>query len=98
MTRATADTTRIQIFMINFLRNALFIPVVIIGVIIAAAEINLTLCGILVSAFILTILFMYTKNNQSIPLFNNLQSKLDYMNLKFKEKIEGVRSIRAFGK
>ena len=43
MTRATADTTGIQIFMINFLRNALLIPIVIIGVIIAAAEINLIL-------------------------------------------------------
>ena len=98
MTRATADTTRIQIFMINFLRNALVIPVVIIAVIIAAAEINLILCGILVIAFILTILFMELKSKQSIPLFNRLQKKLDYLNLKFKEKIEGVRSIRAFGK
>lgn len=78
MTRATADTTRIQIFMINFLRNALLIPVVIIGVIIAAAEINLTLCSILVIAFILTITFMVVKSKKSIPLFNNLQIKLDY--------------------
>lgn len=98
MTRATADTTRIQIFMINFLRNALIIPAVIIGVIIAAAEINLTLCGILVVAFILTIVFMEVKSRQSIPLFNKLQKKLDFLNLKFKEKIEGVRTIRAFGK
>ena len=98
MTRATADTTRIQIFMINFLRNALIIPAVIIGVIIAAAEIDLTLCGILVVAFILTIVFMEVKSRQSIPLFNKLQKKLDFLNLKFKEKIEGVRTIRAFGK
>lgn len=98
MTRATADTTLIQIFMINFLRNALFIPIVIIGVIIAAAEIDLLLCGILVIAFILTLLFMNIKSRQSIPLFNELQSNLDFLNLKFKEKIEGVRSIRAFSK
>lgn len=98
MTRATADTTRIQIFMINFLRNALVIPVMMIAVIIAAAEIDLILCGILVIAFVLTIIFMEMKSKQSIPIFNKLQKKLDYLNLKFKEKIEGVRSIRAFGK
>lgn len=97
MTRATADTTGIQIFMINFLRNALLIPIVIIGVIIAAAEINLILCGILVIAFVLTLIFMVVKSRQTIPLFNGLQLKLDFLNLKFKEKIEGARSIRAFG-
>lgn len=98
MTRATADTTRIQIFMINFLRNAILVPVVIIALIIATAQINTTLCGILVVSFVLTLLFMFIKSRQSIPLFNEVQSKLDYLNLKFKEKIEGVRSIRAFGK
>lgn len=98
MTRATADTTRIQIFMINFLRNAILVPVVIIALIIATAQINGTLCGILAISFLLTLLFMFIKSKQSIPLFNEVQSKLDYLNLKFKEKIEGVRSIRAFGK
>lgn len=96
MTRATADTTRIQIFMINFLRNALLIPIVIVGVIIAAAEINLVLCGILVIAFVCTLIFMVLKSRESIPLFNDLQLKLDFLNLKFKEKIEGARSVRAF--
>ena len=98
MTRATADTTRIQIFMINFLRNALFIPIVIIGVIIATAKIDLTLCSILVIAFSLTILFMYIKSNESLPLFNEMQLKLDVLNQKLKEKIEGARAIRAFSK
>jgi ATP-binding cassette subfamily B protein len=98
MTRATADTTRIQIFMINFLRNAILVPVVIVALIIATAQINVTLCSILVISFVLTLLFMILKSRQSLPLFTEVQSKLDYLNLKFKEKIEGVRSIRAFGK
>lgn len=98
MTRATADTTRIQIFMINFLRNAILVPVVIVALIIAAAQINLILCSILVVSFAITLLFMVLKSRQSLPLFTEVQSKLDYLNLKFKEKIEGVRSIRAFGK
>lgn len=98
MTRATADTTRIQIFMINFLRNAMLIPIVVIALIIAAAQISLELCGILILAFVITILFLVIKSRQSLELFENVQNKLDKLNLLLKEKIEGVRSIRAFGK
>lgn len=98
MTRATADTTRIQIFMINFLRNAILVPVVVIALIIATAQINLELCGILVVAFAVTMTFMVLKSRQSLPLFASVQTKLDRLNLLFKEKIQGVRLIRAFNK
>lgn len=98
MTRATADTTRIQIFMINFLRNAILIPVVIIALIIATAMISLELCGVLVVAFVITMLILVLRSRQSLELFNNVQKKLDVLNSLLKEKIEGVRSIRAFGK
>ncbi|MGN0093062.1 MAG: ABC transporter ATP-binding protein [Methanobrevibacter sp.] len=98
MTRATADTTRIQIFMINFLRNAILVPVVVIALIIATAQINLELCGILVVAFAVTMTFMVLKSRQSLPLFASVQIKLDRLNLLFKEKIQGVRLIRAFNK
>lgn len=98
LTRATADTTRIQIFMINFLRNAMLIPIVVIALIIAAAQISLELCGVLVFAFVVTILFLVLKSRQSLELFASVQEKLDKLNLLLKEKIEGVRSIRAFGK
>lgn len=98
MTRATADTTRIQIFMINFLRNALLIPIVIIALIIATATINIVLCSVLVIAFAVTMLFMVLKSRQSLELFTKVQEKLDVLNSLLKEKIEGVRSIRAFGK
>lgn len=98
MTRATSDTTRIQIFMITFLRNALLVPVVIVALIIATAQINLELCGILVVSFVITMAFMVLKSRQSLPLFSNVQRKLDKLNLLFKEKIQGVRSIRAFSK
>lgn len=98
MTRATADTTRIQIFMINFLRNALLIPIVIIALIIATATINIVLCSVLVVAFAVTMLFMVLKSRQSLELFTKVQEKLDVLNSLLKEKIEGVRSIRAFGK
>ena len=98
MTRLTADTTRIQIFMLNALRNALLVPVVIVAIVIATAMINATLCAILVVAFAVTITFMVVKSRQSMPMFNEVQRELDTLNTLVKEKAEGVRTIRAFGR
>ena len=98
MTRLTADTTRIQIFMLNALRNALLVPIVIVAVVIAAAMINTTLCAVLLVAFMVTISLMVLKSRQSMPMFNEVQGELDTLNTLVKEKAEGARTIRAFGR
>ena len=90
MTRLTADTTRIQIFMLNALRNALLVPIVIVAVVIAAAMINLTLCAVLVVAFVVTISMMVLKSRQSMPMFNEVQEELDTLNTLVREN-QGVR-------
>ncbi|MCH3943335.1 MAG: ABC transporter ATP-binding protein [Atopobiaceae bacterium] len=98
MTRATSDVSNIQLFLLNFLRSCLLVPFVIVGLIIATAMISLGLCAILVVAFALTIAFMVLKSKQSIPPFNEYRSSLDRLNVLMREKIEGARSIRAFGR
>ena len=98
MTRLTADTTRIQIFMLNALRNALLVPIVIVAVVIAAAMINTTLSAVLLVAFMVTISLMVLKSRQSMPMFNEVQGELDTLNTLVKEKAEGARTIRAFGR
>ena len=98
MTRATSDVSNIQLFLLNFLRSCLLVPFVIVGLIIATATINLGLCAILVVAFAITITFMVLKSRQSIPPFNEYRTSLDRLNVLMREKIEGARSIRAFGR
>lgn len=98
MTRATSDVSTIQLFLLNFLRSCLLVPFVIVGLIIATAFISLKLCAVLVIAFAITIVFMVVKSRQSIPPFNEYRSSLDRLNVLMREKIEGARSIRAFGK
>ena len=88
----------IQIFMLNALRNALLVPIVIVAVVIAAAMINLTLCAVLVVAFVVTISMMVLKSRQSMPMFNEVQEELDTLNTLVREKAEGARTIRAFGR
>ncbi len=98
MTRLTADTTRIQIFMLSALRNALLVPIVIVAIIIATALINPVFCAILTAAFAATITMMVVKSRQSMPMFNEVQEELDTLNTLVKEKAEGARTIRAFGR
>ncbi len=98
MTRVTADATRMQIFFINIFRDMLQIPVVIVALIVIAASINMTLCAILVAAFALTMSYLVLSSNRTLPLFVKVQDKLDALNDVLKEKLDGVRSIRAFGR
>lgn len=98
MNRATGDINVIQLFILNLLRSCLLIPFVIVGVIIETVLINRTLAAILIVFFIITILFMFIKCNKSIIFFNKLQVSVDRLNLLLREKVYGVRSIRAFGK
>ncbi len=98
MTRVTADATRMQIFFINIFRDMLQIPVVIVALVIIAAFINLTLCAILVVAFIATMAFLVISSNRTLPRFVKVQEKLDSLNEIMKEKLDGVRTVRAFGR
>lgn len=98
MSRITADTTRVQIFMINFLRSALLAPMAIVALIIATAVIDSLLCMVLTGSFLIIIAFMIIKSKITIPFFNEVQNKLDELNQLLKEKIDGARTVRAFNK
>ncbi|MFT0898548.1 ABC transporter ATP-binding protein [Candidatus Methanoprimaticola sp. MG2] len=98
MTRVTSDTTRVQIFFIDILRDAMQVPVLIIALTLAAAFINPTLCAVLVVAFAITMAFLFVKSFRTLPMFMKVQQKLDVLNDLFREKLDGVRTIRAFGR
>ncbi len=98
MTRITADATRMQIFFINIFRDMLQIPVVIIALIVISAHIDPILCAILTVAFIATMLFLVISSSRTLPRFVKVQEKLDSLNNILKEKLDGVRTIRAFGR
>lgn len=97
LTRTMTDTTQLQILMINLMRTSLMIPVIIICMLVLIFRINRVLFLILISAFVLTILLLVVLGARSKPFFQALQNKTDRINQLMKEKITGVRSIRAFG-
>ncbi len=98
MTRLTADTTRVQIFLINIFRDALQAPILIIALTVAAASVSPTLCAIMVVAFSLTGLYLAVQSHNTIPMVTLIQRKLDTLNNVLLEKLDGVRTIRTLGK
>ncbi|MBC3797861.1 ABC transporter ATP-binding protein [Acetobacterium tundrae] len=98
LTRSTSDATQMQIVVINGLRSLLLIPITGVGALIMAFRENITLTLVLLASFVLTTLIIVITTSRSMPLFKTMQEKVDRLNLLIKEKLTGVRAIRAFNR
>ncbi|HEY5557025.1 ABC transporter ATP-binding protein [Acetobacterium sp.] len=98
LTRSTTDATQIQFVVINGLRSLLLIPITGIGALIMAFRENVTLTLVLLASFALTTGIIVITTSRSMPLFKTMQRKVDRLNLLIKEKLTGVRTIRAFNR
>ena len=97
LTRTITDGTQIQILVINFMRTSLMVPVLIICMLVLIFRINRPLFFILFITFAVTTALLFIMGARSKALFELLQKKVDHISMLMKEKITGVRSIRAFG-
>ncbi|MDK2905708.1 MAG: ATP-binding cassette, subfamily bacterial [Eubacteriaceae bacterium] len=98
LTRSTTDATQMQIVVINGLRSLLLIPITGVGALIMAFRQNVLLTFILLTAFLVTSIVIAMTTRRSMPLFQEMQKKVDRINLLMKEKLTGVRAIRAFNR
>lgn len=97
LNRTMADTANITLVVINSLRLCLAIPVLILTELIMIAWSNVIIFCILLFFFVLTVTFMVVKTAKARIFFEKVQQKLDRINLNMRERIVGVRHIRAFG-
>ncbi len=96
ITRTTNDITQIQQFVMIFLRIILMAPIIAIGGILMAYRKSPQMSNIIfVSIPILIILIMIIAK-LAMPLSKSMQKKLDRVNLVMREKLTGIRVIRAF--
>lgn len=98
LTRSTTDATQMQIVVINGLRSLLLIPITGIGALVMAFRENVSLTLLLLASFLLTTLMIGLTTSRSMTLFKTMQQKVDHLNLLMKEKLTGVRAIRAFNR
>lgn len=97
ITRTTNDVTQVQQLTLMSMRMMIGAPLMCIGGIIMALSKNkeLSILFIIVIPILLFAIIMLAK--KIVPLFTVLQKRTDRINQVIREKLTGVRVIRAFG-
>lgn len=96
ITRTTNDITQVQQVVLVLLRMVASAPIMLVGGLIMAisqdAKLSLVIIGAMPVLFFSILLIL----KKGIPLFTEVQKRLDRLNLVFRENLTGIRVIRAF--
>ena len=96
ITRTTNDTTQVQQVVLMLLSMAVTAPMMAIGGVILSLSQDARLARVLIAVIpILSLVFALIMRG-AVPLFQQMQVKIDRLNLVLDEGLTGVRVIRAF--
>ena len=98
ITRITNDTNMVQQSVAMMIRLLTRAPFIIAGSLVMAMTINLRLSLIFFAAALLIALTLWLVMTRSVPIFSQMQKKLDQIGLIARENLSGNRVIRAFSK
>jgi ATP-binding cassette subfamily B protein len=98
ITRTTNDIRQIGELLIMLLRSIIAVPIMLIGGTVMAIIMDpgLSMVLVIVCPVIGVIAFVIAKT--VVPFFKKIQKGVDYLNLVVREKLNGVRVIRAFNR
>ena len=97
ITRTNNDITQVQNFMVMFLRVILTAPIMcVVGIMLAYSK-NPKMSSILVVSMPVMVLIISLIGRRAMPLSRKMQTRIDRINLIMREKLSGIRVIRAFG-
>ena len=94
--RLSSDVNQLQYMVAMLIRLVIRAPFLVIGAAVMAMTINLKLSLIFIAAAPLIAVVLYFIMSRSIPLFKNVQQKLDKVAQITRENLSGVRVVRAF--
>jgi ATP-binding cassette subfamily B multidrug efflux pump len=98
ITRTTNDITQVQMFTMMMMRMLIMAPIMAVGGVIMALRQDKALTwvlGVVIPVIAVVIIFTATK---ALPLFRQIQKKIDRINLVLREALTGVRVVRAFNR
>ena len=98
ITRTTNDINQVQQAVVMMLSMMLYAPMMGIGGIIMAISKDPPLSIILVVVIPIIIIVVTIVASKGLPLFKQIQKKVDALNMVLRESLIGVRVIRAFNK
>lgn len=97
ITRTTNDVTQIQNLTLMMIRMMILAPMMCIGGIVMATSKNLQLSILFAVVIPLLLAAIIILAKRIVPLFTEIQKRTDKINQVVREKLTGVRVIRAFG-
>lgn len=98
ITRTTNDVTQIQTVVVMILNIFLRAPFMAIGSLIMAVQRDVPLTGLLLIVVVIMGVLIGLIASQAVPKFKKLQTRIDKMNLVLRERLTGIRVIRAFNR
>lgn len=96
ITRTNNDITQIQNFVMIFLRIILMAPLMCIGGIVMAFNKNASMSSIIFLSIPILLILVFLISKKAVPLSKIMQDKIDSVNLVMREKLTGIRVMRAF--
>ena len=98
ITRITNDVTQMQVFVQNMLRMMLRAPTMMIGAMIMAFQLNLSLAMVLCVVIPVLMLSLILLIRGSLSRYSGMQAQLDLLNTQIGESIENERVIKSFAR
>ena len=98
ITRTTNDVTQIQQVSVLILSMMITAPLTCIGGVIMALRQDTSLAWVLVVAIPILFGIIGITLKRGLPLFKVMQEKIDKLNLVLREKLTGIRVVRAFNR
>lgn len=98
ITRTTNDITQVQQVVIMMLRMVISAPIMLVGGIILAVSKDAKLSLVIIGAMPVLVVAILLILKYGMPLFQQVQERIDSLNLVVRENLTGIRVIRAFNK
>ena len=96
ITRTTNDTTQVQQVLIMMMTMVITSPMMAIGGVVLSLSQDTRLARVLIAVIPIMAIVFFLIMRKAIPLFQQMQVKIDRLNLVLDEGLTGVRVIRAF--
>ncbi|MBR5437640.1 MAG: ABC transporter ATP-binding protein [Clostridia bacterium] len=98
ITRSTNDVKVIQDFILTGLRMIISVPVMLVGGVVMAFFLNARLATVIFAVIPVIAVIASIVIKTVVPIFRKRQKLIDSVNSFMREKINGIRVIRAFGR
>ena len=98
ITRTTNDINQVQMVVIMMMRMMLSAPIMIVGALIMALRKDVELSKVILVVIPIIIVTIVIIAKFTLPMFQQMQDKIDKLNLVVRENLTGIRVIRVFNK